>query len=263
MTNNITAFKTVRRPSVVEEVIEGFKQAIMAGQLRPGQRLPTEHELARQFGVGRSAIREAMKMLEAMGVVTIQQGDGTYMTDKPSASLVNPVVLAVMMQTGSSTELRTLIKTAYCQLASEKATPEDWERIMQAQKRWEDSINKPERDTDTLTSMDLDFHYAVLEATHNPFIIRLGRAIEELFFASVRTTLAHMEWLFVAVGGHRGILEAMRTRDPELIRRAVVRSLEAWGKAVEAQQEREQRAAEKTDDGRFRQPVQTALGREA
>lgn len=231
----IRSFQTIKRPSVVEEIIESFKQALIHGELRPGQRLPSEAELAQQLGVGRTALREAMKMLEALGVVNIQQGDGTHIVDEPSPSLLNPLVFAIMLEAGMGAELlelRSLVQVGYCQLAAQKATPEDLERVAEAAQAWESYARRTDRDVDRLTELDLDFHYAILYATHSPLVIKIGRTVEELFFASIRSTVSKIEGLEWGIEGHRHILQAIRDGDPEAVRQAVVASLDYWGKEV-------------------------------
>jgi len=235
MTTKTNPFQTLKRPNVVEDIIEIFKQAIIRGDLEPGQRLPSEVELGEQFGVGRGTLREAMKKLEAMGVVNIQRGDGTYIVDQPSPTLLNPLVFAIMLEAGKGIELlelRSLIEVGYCHLAAQKATDEDWKRIEEAQKAFESYIRSRQRNVDQLTKLDLGFHFAIIEATHNPLVIKIAYTVEELFFASIRTALTQLEDLNLPIEGHRGIIRGLRTGDPETIRQAVVDSLAHWRKGV-------------------------------
>jgi GntR family transcriptional regulator, transcriptional repressor for pyruvate dehydrogenase complex len=228
-------FPILRRPSVVEAIIEHFKAGLIRGELKPGQRLPSEAELGRQYGVGRSAVREAMKTLEALGVVEIQQGNGTYIVEYASSKLLNPLVFAIMLEagmTGELLELRSLIQVGYCQLAAQNATEADWRHIERAAEAWDSYARNPGRDIEQLTHLDLDFHYSILDATHNPLVIKIGRCVEELFFASIRTTLSQIEGLEWGIEGHRRIMTALRTGDPETVRRAVVASLDYWGEEV-------------------------------
>ncbi|GAB4543779.1 MAG: FadR/GntR family transcriptional regulator [Anaerolineae bacterium] len=234
------AFPTIERPSVAQEVIENIKHALIRGELRAGQRLPSETALAQQMGVSRGSVREAMKVLAALGVVRIRQGDGTYLVDTPSSTVLSPLVFAVLLDSGTNSELfelRVLLQTDYCELAARKATEDDWARIEQAAKALEDYADNPDPDTDTLVQLDLGFHFAVLEATHNPLVIRISRTIEELFFASIRGTYLHktenIQW---AIQSHRSIIRAIREGDPDLIRQTVEHSLLHWKDEVEKSQ---------------------------
>jgi GntR family transcriptional repressor for pyruvate dehydrogenase complex len=234
---NVSPFHTINRPSMVEAIIQSFEHALVHGDLTPGQRLPSESELMQTLGVGRTALREAMKKLEALGVVRIQQGDGTYLADKPSPSQLNPLVFALLLESKTGNELlelRLMVQAGYCQLAAQKASSEDWERIEEAAAAWECYGGEPGRDIDRLTDLDLAFHFAILEATHNPLVIRIGRTVEELFIASIKATVSKAAGLQWGIGGHRRLIGALRSGEPDAIRKAVAQGLAYWGEEVGA-----------------------------
>lgn len=222
-------FQTIRQPSVVELIIENVKQALIRGELHAGDRLPSENELAQQMGVGRSAVREAMKVLSALGVVDIRQGDGTYIVDKPSSALLSPLVFSIILERGLDVELfelRNLIQVGYTELAAQKATEDDLARIEAAAEVLEKYTSMPNLDKDYATQLDLAFHYAILDATHNPLVIRIGRTVEELFFSTIRSALiGNIDW---ALKSHRRIFEAVRQRNVSAIREAIEFSLLRW-----------------------------------
>lgn len=233
-TNN--TFRSLKRSNVVEDIIESFKQSIIQGNLVPGQRLPSEAELVEQFGVGRGTLREAMKKLEALGVVNIQRGDGTYIVDKPSSALLTPLEFALMLEARVGVdlvELRSLIEVGYCQLAALKATENDWARIDAAQRAYADYANSLERDVDMHTKLDLEFHFAMIDATHNPLVISVAQTVEKIFFASIRSTLTKSAGWEYGIEAHKSVIHAMRSGNPEDIRRAVVESLSYWAEEVE------------------------------
>lgn len=232
MPPNSQSFPPIKRTAVVDDIIESIKQALINGDLRPGQRLPSEAELVEQLEVGRGTIREAMKMLSAIGVVDIRRGDGTYVVDKPSANLLDPLVFAILLEQGTNKELlelRTLIEVGYCQLAAENATDEDLHIVEEAARAWEAYALSPDPDIDHLTQLDLDFHYRILDATHNPLVLRIGHTVEKLYLSSIRSALSQEEVLEWGIKGHQRIVEALHRRDPEMVRQAVVFSLEYWG----------------------------------
>lgn len=227
----MTAFKSINRPSVVEEIFEAFKQKLIIGELLPGDKLPSETQLIEQLGVGRTALREAMKMLSALGVVDVRQGDGSYIVDEPFSASLNPLVFALLLEVGMNQdllELRTLLEVGYCQLAAEKATPEDISRIENAAEKFEKLINSPEKDIELLTKADLEFHYKIMDATKNPLVIRISRTVEEIFFSSIRNTISKIEGQQWGVEGHRNILEAIKNNNPSRIKETVIISLERW-----------------------------------
>ncbi len=206
------------------------------GELKSGQRVPSEAELGAQFGVGRSAIREAMKVLRALGVVRIQQGDGTYIVDEPSPVMLNPLIFAIILETEVSddlVQLRRLVEIGYCDLASQHATEEDWTRIELAQRQLETQAALTSPDYEKLARLDLDFHRAILAASHNPLVARIALAVEEMFFASMRNTYVYVtDNHEQAIRFHRNIMQAVREGDLEQIRVAVETSLVYWKEEV-------------------------------
>lgn len=230
--DSTAVFAAIGRRTIVEEFLSSFAQALIERKLRPGQRLPSEPDLARQLGVGRSAVREAMKMLVALGIVNVKKGAGTYIVDRASPDLLSPLVFALLLETGITRELlelRSLLENGYCQLAAQHATNDDWVRIEEAAQAWE-SLARGHGDLNELTRRDLDFHYAILDATHNSLVIKIGRAIEGMFFASIRAVSSSEEAVTWGIEGHRRIMRAMREGEPEKIRVAVDESLKYWGK---------------------------------
>jgi len=230
------SFDLINTRSVVDQIIENVKQALIRGDLHPGQRLPSEPELAQQLGVGRSAVREAMKVMEALGVVNIVRGSGTYITDSPSQQMISPLVFALILETGMTVEffeLRVSTQIGYCDLAARNATDEDWKQIEAAAQALEDYARQPKIDSELLTQLDLDFHYTILEATHNPLVIKIGRAVEEMFFTSIHNTLVAFNQPDWAIESHRGIIRAIRSKDLTEIRAAIDYSLLHWREEVQ------------------------------
>jgi GntR family transcriptional repressor for pyruvate dehydrogenase complex len=230
-------FPSIQQRSVVDTIIDTLKQALINGELKPGQKLPSEAELVQQFGVGRSAIREAMKVLQALGVVRIQQGNGTYIMDKPSPMMLSPLVFAIMLESGMSHELvdlRRIIEIGYCELAAKKATDEDWERIEEAALAHADYAGQFDPDVDQLALLDLEFHRSILDASHNALVIRLGHAIEELFSASMKNTyITVADNLQKSARFHQEIVSAIREGDSVKIHQAIEGSLIYWQEEVE------------------------------
>lgn len=220
-----------RRASLVDEIIDAFKRDIIASRMRPGQRVPSEFDLAERFQVSRGAVREAMKTLQAIGVVTIRRGNGTYIVERPSESLLNPLVFAVLLEAARPAELvelRLLFEVGYCQLVAGAVTPDDWVVIEAAQQRFEALAAIPDSDVEMLTRLDLEFHYCLLDATHNPLVRKIGRSVEELYHNTIRITHLTDRGRDTGVVGHRQIMAAIRGADPETIRAEVRQALSYW-----------------------------------
>ena len=221
-------FQSIQQPSVVDQIIEMVKSALINGELTPGEQLPSEPELARQLGVGRSAVREALKVLQAIGVVVSIRGSGTFIVEEPSERLLNPLSFAIMLGTNVSSELielRVMIQIGYCELAASQATDEDWKAIDNAASAIESLAKDRDADYEKLAHLDLAFHYAILEATHNPLVQKIGRTVEELFFQSIRDTFKEPDNVQQAIKAHHIIITALRSQDIVNIRTAIVDSL--------------------------------------
>ncbi|MEM6527320.1 MAG: FadR/GntR family transcriptional regulator [Chloroflexota bacterium] len=219
-------FQSIQQPSVVDQITQTIRDALIRGELSPGQKLPSEPELARQLGVGRSAVREALKVLQAIGVVESRRGSGTYVVEEPSDRMLNPLSFAILLGTNVSSELielRVMIEIGYCELAASQATAADMQKIEQAARALETAVSHA--DHEHLAQLDLNFHYAILEATHNPLVQKIGRAVEELFFSSISNNFKEVQNVEQAVAAHRDIITALHSHDLHQIRTAIVDSL--------------------------------------
>ena len=224
----------VKRTSRVRAILDRFEAAIRGGELAAGDLVPSENELAATLGVGKSSVREAIKMLEALGVVEVRRGDGTYVCEHPPANTVNPLVFALLMEQGSSRkllELRQLFEPGMTILAMNRATAEDRERIRRTVTEFEELIEKKEQTAEA----DLAFHLAILETTHNPLVVRIGKAIFQLFWASIRSSVAMIPE--TALRDHKRILDAFEEGDEQRLQAAVLTSFEGWQQGLQEQGE--------------------------
>ncbi len=150
------------------------------GTLSAGDQLPAERELANQFGVSRTAVREAVKALREKGLVEIRPGKGTYIADYAlSASGMVRDSLAFMVRaddpTGSDElqQIRYLLEPGIASLAAEKATPEDLQILEELVEKMDSNLNNQE----AFVQADLDFHLALAKATQNSLILVLIRPV--------------------------------------------------------------------------------------
>lgn len=213
--------------SLVDQVIDRITNALIHKELRPGDQLPTETELTAMLQVGKSSVREAIKVLQAMGIVEVRRGEGTFITTKASATSLNPVLYQLLIEPGTTdqlVELRMIYEPAYTLLAMEKATDEDVARINAARLHFEELVSQNCQTGDS----DIAFHRAILLATHNPYIIRIGDMILKVLLESVNkgSTIIPQQ----SIDDHNRIYEAFVARDPKGLRKAVLKSFEGWMK---------------------------------
>jgi|YNPMSStandDraft_1061717.scaffolds.fasta_scaffold05505_1 GntR family transcriptional repressor for pyruvate dehydrogenase complex len=217
----------INRESVVNIVVDKIKEKLLNGEIKPGDKLPSEVELSEKLGVGRPSIREAIKMLKALGIVEVKHGDGTYIAKSINENAINPLIFSLIFQHGDSRdllELRNFFEVGYTKLAIEKMNDDDLRNIEEALERHEEAVIS-ER-FDELGDREIEFHRAILNATKNPLVIRIGYTILELLKPSIeRTTKIFAKR---AVEDHRRIFEAIKEKDPVKVEEAIGKSYEVW-----------------------------------
>ena len=205
------------KDDVTVKLIAVFKQLISEGTLAPGGRLPSERELATSFGVSRSSLRQALKVLEIMGVLSQRVGDGTYLSSSAKAILSEPMQFLILLDGISFHELmeaRLIVEPELAAQAALRATDED----LLAIRREIDAMEQASQDPAGLIEHDLRFHQAIFDAAKN--------RVCGLMFAVVHQSLKNLIAMTSRVVSaehtlvlHRRILNAIRKRDPEEARR--------------------------------------------
>jgi len=217
------------KSSIPERVVDEIRDALLRRDIKPGDRLPTENELAEKFSVSRIGVREAMKMLVAMGVAEIKRGNGTYIAKNISASMIDPFIFSLIVGDRTPEELldlREMLEIGILEIVLKEVTKNDMEKMAEAVKLLEEDSKRAEKDSDILNEHNLAFHYAFAQATHNSMIIKIAEALWKMFaFAIKKSTLKKTE---ESVQHHRMILEALKEKDPEKARRAIQISLKGW-----------------------------------
>ena len=171
MTNK-TSIIIIQKKSLADMIAETLKQQITEGTYRAGDKLPTEPELMKTFGVGRSSVREAVKLLVNMGVVRVQQGSGTFVAVPSNNDDVN-----IKMSTADRTELdevRKILDIAIVEKAVARRTEKDIERMRASlEKR---KVNAEKGLLEECIEADLNFHIAIADAAHNRILADIYRS---------------------------------------------------------------------------------------
>ena len=202
-----------------EQVRDSLLQLIREGQLKHGDKLPTEPQLSAMFGVGRSSVREAVQSLVGLGIIEMRRGRGAFVSRVSLNDLVRMVDGAVRLEYGAALQLhevRAMIEITGARLAATRRTDEDLEAMRVAIAEYgsypEDAPNE------SLVSSDLAFHRAVIYAAHNEMLNQLLSSISGLLRQHRRQYAAANEPALRSdvVKGHNGILEAIEARDARL-----------------------------------------------
>lgn len=179
----------ISRRKASELILEELQAMIRDGQFSPGDRLPPEAELARMFGVSRAPVREALSVLEAAGIIDCRQGGGNYVRPVSGFSLLEPVVLKVMdyQQVLYLLEVRQILETEASALAARRRDEEDLANIEKALQEFQ---RVTENEKAVGEEEDFAFHRAVVEAAHNPVLVRIVDDISDLYRKCLAITLA-------------------------------------------------------------------------
>jgi DNA-binding FadR family transcriptional regulator len=209
--------------SQTDVVVQGIRQLIIEGRLRPGDRLPVEKDLAEALGVSRNPLREGVRALSVMGVLETRQGDGTYVTSLDSSLLLAPMGFVVDLQDHSGAHhlhaVRRLLETEAAALAARLIGPEDLTAADQMLLRIEAELAKDEPNHETVIDNDMAFHQIIARASGNPVLAALIEAL------GGRTTRDRL-WRSISQQGadetthaeHRSILAALTAHDPDRAR---------------------------------------------
>jgi GntR family transcriptional repressor for pyruvate dehydrogenase complex len=219
----------IRPKKISEEIVSQIKQLISKGELKPGDRIPSERELATMLGVSRPSVREAIMVLEAMGFVESRQGGGTYVKALTEASIMNPLAKLVEMRDPellrSLAEVRMGLESWSAYLAARRATDSDIAEMRRLYKIMEKQAAKGGWSPD----VDAEFHYAITAASHNSLQMHVLDSIHSLFHATIQVALmefyqqeGHVQLLLTH---HHDIMEAIAAHDPELARKKMMEHL--------------------------------------
>lgn len=199
-------------------VLHELGQLIVAGRVPPGDPLPTEPQLAEEFGVGVSVIREATRGLAAKGLVQARARLGTRVRPQSEWHMLDPDILSWHLTAEPDHDLlrdfeefRLMVEPAGARLAAQRATPADREAVVRALERMRASVDSPE----DYFAADLDFHSLLLNATHNRMLQGLQEAVRSalvLRHANVSPVLTSLQ---ESLPYHEHVLEAVENGQPD------------------------------------------------
>ena len=204
---------TTSRPRVHRDVVETLAHRILSGGIKPGESLPNTQNLSSALGVSRSALREAIKVLSAKGMLDVRPRTGTRVLPRSSWNLMDPELLSwsgpILDEdlVRSLLECRKLIEPGAAALAAQRATPVQLAEIEAA---------LAQMDAETLeerVQADLNFHVAVLRASANLFLAQWGQTVSSVLLAAFRLSTGASHSYDVAFSAHRDVVEAIRRRD--------------------------------------------------
>lgn len=227
--------QSLANKSVVDRVVDQITDAIINGELKPGDKIPTEVELCVAFGVGRNSVREAVKILEAYGVVHIKRAEGTFVRNDYNYKMLYPILYGIILQKDSREqiiEMRKVIDIGMMQVAMGLMQEKDFERMDKALACMEEQVRSGEPSSKQIFEADVEFHSAIVDVTNNVLLQSIGYYVDKITRQSrVMTIEAVLERGatddFLAL--HYTILKALRLKDMASVAGIVEEHYKYWG----------------------------------
>lgn len=223
-------FEPVARVRTYERVVEQIEQAVFTGQLPPGSHLPSERDLVAQFGVSRSTIREALRVLESNGMIQSRAGDQRG----PQVLAVSPENLhksmsrlaRTSMSLGELLQFRMLLEGSAYLLAAQLRTPAE---LIEMETALAAMTSAADEDPELFSAADVAFHDAVARATRNKLIVVCSDVVRGVVLDLISDRLAHTDdqraLMLSYLQHHTEVLQAIRDRDGELASRLARQAL--------------------------------------
>ena len=219
-------FSAVTPSKIPDMVYKQLVTLITRGHLKPGEKLPSERDMALELGVSRQSIREAIYRATTAGLMEVRQGEGTFIISSFKGNLKQP--LSIMLTEEAEKvfeflEIRKLIEGWCAERASEAATPADLKKMQGVLKKME----KVKPAESVWEKADLDFHSFIAAATHNVLAMHVMEGLKDSFhtYFRVKKFNTRAERKDVLLGQHRAILEAIRQKDPKKARKKITEHL--------------------------------------
>lgn len=224
-------FQAPKRESAVDIVINSIKQLLMDKKLVPGDRLPSELEISEGLAVSRGSVREAMKILSAFGLIDIRVGNGTYVSNTPSSSLLDSLLFTYFVTNPDLTslyEFRRMFETDIVGLVIKHYDENLAQRALLKENLAELKVLI---DTGAAAKMilrnDLAFHHALGEACCNPLAARIYYFVMDTLRASISQTHKHQKGEFV-YKAHTEIYQIIDTKAYHKLSECIKNSVDIW-----------------------------------
>jgi GntR family transcriptional repressor for pyruvate dehydrogenase complex len=211
LTGRLTGLR-VEKSTVPAALSRQIRQFILDRKLKTGDSIPSQRELSRQLGVGVPAVREALKNLEAIGLIDIRHGKQTIVKQVDMEALLDSVSPAIQLTEAEVVhllEFKEIIETRCAFLAAQRATPES----LALMRRYLDLMEQPQGDDRRFAEADYLFHLTIVQAAQNPVMNRVMKVIENMLARAIEKAAGLHEWRPRALKMHERIYHAILKRE--------------------------------------------------
>lgn len=239
------AFHAVRKTRVSKEIIDQVRDLISSGRLKPGDRLPSERELAQTFHVGRSTVREAIRSMESLGLIEVRAGEGTFLAGPSPRNTQDPLTANLFKAWSTHFklfEVRAVLEPSLAALAARRASLGQIEMMRGILTHQEHQILRGE----TGKKEDSEFHHLIAEATGNEILHRIADSLMTLLGETRETSLQHSGRPSRSLKQHWAILEAIESRNPAAAERRMREHIRSIERLIFSSQQKPEKGAEES-----------------
>lgn len=238
---NPSYVKNLKKESVVQSVINCLTDAMRSKELKPGDRILPEPELANSLGVARSSVREAIKILTYLGVLESKRSEGTFVCDGFRESMIDPMVYGIILNQDSFEdlmELRHMTEAGIMRLAMKKYNDADGQALVDILNQMREVVESGDNVVDNFFRIDNAFHDQISQIGKNPLADKISRVVRTLTYSMRYETVATMlnsgrgEEL---VAAHSILYETLKNHDLSNVNEIVKESY--FGEALQSEQE--------------------------
>lgn len=215
----MTIFRSIKGKRAFEEIADQIRELIFTGVLKPGDKLPSERELAEQFGAGRMVLREALRILESAGFINIRQGsDGGAFVKNADMSVVTRSFSDLLRLGNVSiqnlTEARLGIEKTIIEVAASRADHRDFKLLERNIEEAEILIAQGLRPRE----INVNFHLLLARASKNPVFEIISQSVMDMVSYFLRELTPDMKYIKRILTYHRDIVDALKSKDPDMAR---------------------------------------------
>jgi len=217
-------FEALEKDVLPKKIVTRILNMIRDRQLSPGDKLPPERELAAMMQVSRPSLRTALRALSLMNIIEIRPGNGTYVTSLDPQSLIEPLEFVFSLDDSTFLELleaRKILEVGIVEAAARQITDAEIAEL-------EDCLSKSAKlvdDHEAFLQIDRELHAKITQASRNPILTRFMQSISQLDLAGRRRTADIPGMTAQSLEDHRIIITALKARDPEAARQAMLEHL--------------------------------------
>lgn len=218
-------FQAIKKTRIYEEVVKQLKDLIANGELKPGDKLPSERELAAEFDVSRVSVRQALTVLETLGLIERKVGGGTFSVTEKIDFDIDPAIALIMSKKeklSQPLEVRRMLEPNLAKLAAERAVEEDIINLKSSLKKQEEKIKNDE----LIIEEDNEFHYYIAKASKNEIALKISELIYDMLYQTREESIKARGGSRRSYEGHIKIIEAIENKDPDAAYEAMMGHLE-------------------------------------